>query len=286
MTKLFLVSTALSAALFAGEIEFGSGTMSFDGGFVGLQGSIDADIQSYTLKQEHKDIASSRYFYAYKVTWYDSDKMLQAQSQIDSTLNTLPAGSTLTAIEHRLQGLDADLSLGYDLYKRNENNYFAGGLLVGISIPWIDSQQSDNDNDTTPDVSIDDTNTDIMTMKIGPVLKGSVSLNKHIMAYASATLAYQFGYIKNDSLDVDLNVNGLFQEYEAGIKIQPLSVDKRITSWLTLSPRLYFTLGYRYSNWKYNDVSIDLSGTGLQSGNTDMTIDASVGYFGIGYAFF
>ena len=60
--------------------------------------------------------------------------------------------------------------------------------------------------------------------------------------------------------------------------------------WLTLSPRLYATLGYKYSSWDMGEMLIDISGTQMSSEILDsfgmkFGMDSSIGYFGLGYSF-
>ena len=90
--------------------------------------------------------------------------------------------------------------------------------------------------------------------------------------------------MKNSYANSDLDVDGTFQEYDIGIKFQPLKYDKKI-GWFTFSPRLYATLGYRYSQWILDDVAIDITGIGANFDKTDFKMKSSIGYFGIGYSF-
>jgi len=105
------------------------------------------------------------------------------------------------------------------------------------------------------------------------------------MLYGSACYAYQTGTLKNDYAQSDLKVDGIFQEYDAGIKFVPFAQDYK-TKYITLSPRLYASLGYRYTNWTLNDIAIDVTGLGHTFIQTDFTSSNSVLYFGIGYDFF
>jgi len=292
LSLLFLTFCSLEAS----EIEYGTGTINMTGGFIGLDSTISTDITTYSLVEHHKNIFSSTWYYKYNLTWYDSDTMIQGQNTLNSsiaTANTYLATTgttvpTIPSIDYRLQGLDINLVLGKDIYHKNENTFFGIGLLVGVSLPWIDSSKSDSNNDDTSDDLMDamkDSKTEMLTYKIGPSISASASLNKHFMVYGSATYAYQTGTLKNDYANSDLTVDGIFQEYDIGMKIQPFSEDYK-TSFMTLSPRLYGTLGYRYTEWTLNDVAIDVTGTGQTFTQTDFSSDNSVIYFGIGYDFF
>ncbi len=104
-----------------------------------------------------------------------------------------------------------------------------------------------------------------------------------------ATYAYQTGNMKNDYAKFDESVNGTYQEYNLGLNYRPFTKNYKL-GWFTLSPRIYASLGYKYSKWDVDDVFINLSGVKLNSQiveplKTKFSMDSSVGYFGLGYSF-
>lgn len=280
----------LASSLYGGEIQTSTGTFEMNGGFIGLDQAIQTDISTYSMIEQHKNIFSSDWFYKYNFTWYDSDRMVQAQN----TLNSYPGGFmqnptslTMPSIDYRLQGLDLNLVLGNDLVHKDENNYFGLGIMVGLSIPWIDSKKSDSNNDALTDNTMNamkDSKTEMYTYKVGPSITASTSLNKFFTLYGSGTYALQTGTFKNDYANSDLTVNGTFQEYDVGIKFQPVATDHKF-GWLTISPRLYATLGYRYTSWDLDDVNIDVTGTNTKFTQMDFNMNSSVTYLGLGYSF-
>jgi len=287
--KIGLVSI-LCNSLYAGEVQYGHGTFEMNGGFIGLTQDITADINTYSMIEQHKNIASSTWYYKYNFTWYDSDDMIQAQDTINSYSNGFlqnPVTKTTPSIDYRLQGLDLNVVLGKDLFHEDENNYFGAGILLGLSIPWIDSKKSDSNNDSTSDNAMNamkDSKTKMLTYKIGPSITARKSLNKYFTVYGSATYAYQTGSFKNDYAKTDLNVDGIFQEYDFGIRFQPVSIDYEF-GWLTISPRLYATLGYRYTSWDLNDIAMDVTGIRTTVNQIDFNMNSSITYVGIGYSF-
>lgn len=280
----------LTSSLYGGEIQTGTGTFEMSGGFMGLDQTIDTDISIYSMVEQHKNLFSSDWFYKYNFTWYDSDAMVQAQN----TLNSYPGGFmqnptsvTTPSMDYRLQGLDLNLVLGNDFVHKDENNYLGIGVMVGASIPWIDSKKSDSNNDALSDNTMnamEKSKTEMLTYKIGPSITASSSLNKFFTLYASGTYAFQTGTFKNDYANTDLTVNGTFQEYDVGLKFQPVSEDYSL-GWLTISPRLYATLGYRYTSWDLDDVNIDVTGQNTSFTQMDFNMNSSVAYFGLGYSF-
>ena len=284
------LAVLLGNSLYAGEIQYGHGTFEMSGGFIGLTQDITADISTYSMIEQHQNIASSTWYYKYNFTWYDSDEMMQVQDTINSYVNNFSQNSgikTVPSIDYRLQGLDLNIVLGKDLFHKDKNNYFGVGILLGLSIPWIDSKKSDSNDDTTSDNimnAMKDSKTKMLTYKIGPSITARKSLNRYFTVYGSATYAYQTGSFKNDYAKTDLNVDGIFQEYDFGIRFQPVSVDYEF-GWLTISPKLYATLGYRYTSWDLNDITMDVTGTNANFNQTDFNMNSSIAYIGVGYSF-
>ncbi len=290
MKKIALSIIVISTLVTAGEFRYGHGTFSMEGGFLGVSDSIDTDIDTYSIVERHSNILKSNFFYGYDFTWMDS-KILK---QMENSYNSLPLNGNsnfnIPAMNYNLQGLDANINLGYDLLHKGEGDFLGLSLLLGISIPWIDNSSDSNDGTGDIDGYYKDSKTEILTYKIGP----SISFEKSIVddklsMYGLATYAYQTGNIKNDYAKFDSSVNGSYQEYNIGLRYTPFTENYKL-GWFTLSPRLYATLGYKYSKWEVDDVFIDLSGGKINSDivaplKKDFTMNSSVGYFGVGYSF-
>ncbi len=287
-----IIASMLTVPLLAGEVQYGKGTFEITGGFVGITQSIDTDISTYSWIEQHKNIPyiDLDLFYKYNITWYDSDAMVQAQNTVNKYADKLsqnPVGITVPSIDHRLQGLDINLVLGEDLYREDENNYFGLGLMIGVSTPWIDSKKDDDNNDALSDAAMNamsKSKTKILSYKVGPSITAMESLGDLFSIYASGTYAYQTASLKNDYAHSDISANGIFQEYDIGIKFQPISKDYDL-GWMTLSPRLYATLGYRYTSWDLDDVSMNVMGVGGSFDQMDFGMNSKVAYFGFGYSF-
>jgi len=281
----------ISTSLYAGEVQVGTGTFNIKGGFIGLDQSTSADIKTYSLVEQHAPLFGSKsWFYKYNLTWYDSKDAVDAQNSINTTSGTLGSSTTsivTPSVDYRLQGLDVNLVLGKDFMHKSENDYVGAGVMLGISIPWIDSKKDSDNDDSTSDSNMNnmpDSKTEIYTYKIGPSITGRRSLNSLFSIYGSATYAYQTGTFKNTEVDSDFTVNGTFQEYDFGIRFQPVSYNKKI-GFLTFSPRFYATLGYRYTSWDLDDINIDITGTNTSFTQTDFNMNSSITYFGLGYSF-
>jgi len=291
--SLLLFATITTAS----EIEYGQGTFELTGGFLGLSQTIQEDVTTYSLVERHANIPASKLFYGYDFTWYDSKTLKQAESTLNlgtTLINNplIPANNNLQipAMDYRVKGLDANIQLGYDVIHQDDDNFLGVGALVGISIPWIDVAQNDSNNNEEYTNIFPDSKTSFMTYKIGPAINFKKTLiDNKISLYGSAAYAYQTGNIKNDYADAKYSVDGTYQEYNVGLYFTPFTETYK-WGWLSLSPRLYATLGYKYSKWDVDDMTIDTSGAKLSSDilaplKTKFQMDSSTTYAGIGYSF-
>jgi len=229
-------------------------------------------VARYSLK--HKNIALSTFFYKYNITWYDSKVLTQMQNSFNSYGGMVFVPRVSPSIDYRPQGLDCNFVFGKDIVHKSENDFIGLGLMLGISLPWIDSEKSSSNDDSLSDDLMDamqSSKTKILTYKVGPNISLSKGFGKYISIYASATYAYQTGTMQNDYVDTKFTVDGIFEEYDAGVKIEPFAYDHKF-GWFTLSPRLYATFGYRYSSWVLNDIALDITGANLNFAATDFTM--------------
>lgn len=301
MKKTALILLSFSTFLTATEFQYGDGTFSMEGGFLGLTGAINTDITSYSLVQRHSNIGD--FFYGYDLTWYDSDVMKQGQytyNNISSAINNmLPHSSPLSipSIEHRFKGLDANIRLGYDIINENEDNFLGLGLLIGLSIPIITSSFEKSLNHKSQKVSdpvnsneyMEKSETKIKTYKIGPTFSFQKSFNEKLSIYGTGSYTYQTGEVKNKYADSKYSVDGTFQEYNLGLYFTPFT-ETYEWGWFTLSPRIYATIGYKYAKWDVDEMAINISDNELHSDILDpfamkFSMDTSVGYLGVGYSF-
>lgn len=276
-----------------GEIETGNGTMSMEGGFLGLHGKISDDVMIYTMKTEHQNTFIKHLNYSYKISWYDSKKINQTLSTYNQTVTDIN-GNTYNALDipsmdYRIRGLDADVGLGWNIIDLGPHDYFSFGADIGISTPWIESIQSSsssNSGSSNPLAILYGTgNTKIWTYKVGPQMKVSKSLTSYLSLYGSAIYAYQYASLKNSSIGLRSFVDGTFTESELGLRYQPLEKKYRVTSWFSLSPQLYFTTGVRYSKWTLHDVAINLFDQNIPLPKSELKVKSSATYLGIGYSF-
>jgi hypothetical protein len=283
-----LLASLAGISLYGGSIEVGSGKIDMLGGIFGYNETISMDTLTYSWVEHHKNIFSSNWYYRYNITWYDSDALVKQQNSFNSIVSNLPIVNNIQNVEYRMQGLDANFALGKDLYHENENRYIAFGMMIGISMPWVDSNSHSSGSSSNANKILDGLNnskTTIYTYKIGPTISASYDLNKYFMIYGSATYAYQIGKIKNSYFNSSFKANGTFTSCDFGLKFQPFTHDYE-TKIMTFKTRLYATVGYRYNKWKLDDINMNLMGMSFQGSMTDFNMKTSATYVGIGYDFF
>lgn len=272
------------------ELEYGTGTFSMKGGFVGLTGSISTDIDAYSLVDRHSNMASNLY-YGYDLHLYDSALMKQAQhtyNNMASEFNNL-SPIDVPKMEHRIKGLDANLHLGYDLIHQDQDNFLGLGLTVGISMPTIDSVSMSKKAFSLTKEVLTKTKTEVETYKIGPSITMQKSLNRYLSVYGTGSYAYQTGEVKNSYLNSKFDVDGTFQAYNFGLYFTPFTDEYKL-GWITFSPRLFATVGYRYEKWDVGKMSINACGCEMSSEmleplGMNFGMESSVGYVGVGVSF-
>lgn len=300
MKKSILLILGITSSIFASEFDYGNGTFSMKGGFIGLEGSIDTDLSTFSLSNRHNN-AFGKFFYSYDLTWYKSKTMRQVEKRYNSyasqannfLIDNGLSNITIPSINHQLEGLDVNIRLGYDILHKNQDNYLGAGFMVGLSTPWIDDMVNFiKNNKSSGNGGLDlykKSKTKIKTYKIGPSINFQKSFNKNISLYGLASYAYQTGDIKNSYAKANYSVDGTFQEYNFGLYFTPFTSNYKF-GFLNLSPRLYATIGYKYYKWDVDKMSINLTGHDF---NSDMmeslggkfNMDSSLGYFGVGYSF-
>jgi len=301
MKRSLLVFLGISNLLLASEFQYGSGTFGMEGGFLGLTNKIDTDVNTYSLVTRHANVFGD-FFYGYDLNWYDSKTLTQAQHDYNNLANNSNnmmgmnnnAIASVPSMDYKLEGVDANIRLGYDVLHQDKDNYLGVGAIVGISLPWIDSSKNSSSSNSDASNSLlgdfIDTKTTIQTYKVGVTVNFQKSLiDKKLSLYGVGSYAMQTGKIKNDYLKSDYSVDGTFQEYNLGLYFTPFTETYK-WGFLTLSPRIYGTVGYKYSKWSVDKMSINMSGHEINSNILSplamkFNMDSSIGYAGIGYSF-
>jgi hypothetical protein len=291
MKRSIILSAMLASSLFAIELQWGHGTMELEGGFLGLSETISDDIDTYSLVQSHKNFSDSKYFYSFTFTIFDSKKMKDIQKtyntgvkQANSVISAISKGDsyiTIPQMEYRLEGLDVGISLGYDLVHNSDKDYLGVGAYTGVSAPIIKSNKSLSRTisaNAELAKSYLDSDTEILSYKIGLGVYGEKSLSSIASIYGSAIYSYQTLNIKNDYAKADFDLNGKYLELNAGVKLEANNSSK--------FSGLYGTLGWRYREWQVDDAAINISGIGsIKTPESDMKFSSNALSVGLGYSF-
>lgn len=288
MVRKFLLCGVLSSLFVQADIEYGKGTFEMNGGFIGLNVPISEDIETYSLVNRHANMFSD-FYYGYNITWIDSQNMKQAQQAYNNLNGTFWQGNQIIpSIDYRLQGLDANLNLGYDLIHKSDRDFLGLGGVIGVSTPWIDSKKDSSDSNNNVGVittGFEKSKTKFLTYKVGVSGIGSIGLNDYLSFYGSGTYAFHMTKITNDYASANMSVNGNFNELDIGIRFQPLNANFDL-GWFSISPNLHGTLGYKIQNWSFNDVKINTSGQNMLFNAGKMEFNSKIIYVGFGYSFF
>lgn len=283
-----------SAVTHASEVQYGSGTMNLQGGLLGLETDISSPVSIYTLKEHHADILSSDWFYNYQVSYYTAQSLTGAGGL---TSTSLGGDLLLSASDYELSGLDGQLTLGYDVYKRGPFDYVGFGVSLGIATPYLkntgeESGESSGSDDSVPVPLVDGgsatdliaSNTEFFGYKVGPKIMASKSFGDYASLFAEASYAWQTMNVENSTLDLSTDVNGSYFSYGVGMRYQPISVKKDL-GFMTINPALYMTFGVNYAKLLLDDLSVDLSGNNYDLDESQLKMDSTTLYFGLGYAF-
>lgn len=274
-----------------GEIQYGRGTVTLEGGFLGAEGAISDRIATYTLKKEHQNFSKSAWNYGYKISWYDSELISQSQSTYNGYVSDVDGypGSALIIppVSYRIQGLDADVGIGYNIINHSEHDYLSIGIDTGLTLPVFTAAQlpSDESGGGVTATMKATGKTRIQTFKVGPQIKIAKSITSKLWLYGSSVYAYQHARIRNSSIDLDARVNGSFMENELGLMYRPFHYSYRLNDWISISPQLYFSTGYRYSKWLHYDTAINLFDTNIPAPKGSFSLQTATSFLGVGYSF-
>jgi len=279
MKKLLSIAL-LSVGLFSSEIQFGKGSFSVDANFLGLSSSKTEDITSYSLVNEHKNIFSTKYFYGYKLAYYKSKTITTTYNYNSKLLSSILGNSNNSLlIYNKLRGVDLNIVLGRDfINKDNEDTYLGAGILVGASFPYLKTNSNNNNNNNNTLDYLKKSKTKFYTYKLGLSLRGQKSFNGFLNFYADTAYAFQTAKVKNSVANIDSSSNGDYFTFNTGLKLQAKTKTK--IGFITLSPALFATVGYRYDYWKVKDVKVNSI-----SLKTDIEFKISQLYVGLGYDF-
>jgi len=276
--SFFIITLLIFSVSNSAEIRFGKGGFSVNSDIFGTSEKIEEDITIYSLTEEHKNILNSRLFYSYNLSFMSSKKERKAIDLYNTSYDPTPGYKP--QMEYELKGFDGQVDLGFDVIKSG-NSYLGFSGFLGISLPYIENYNTEDNNNNTIS-ALPDSKTKIKTYRIGGSVKGGYEIFPRVNIFGFFSYGYQTGKVENDYWGIDGNINGNYMTVGGGVRFYILREKKKIL-FLTLSPQLYLTAGYKYDRWELKDVKIN--NIALNLNKDDLVITDSYGFFGLGYSF-
>ncbi len=260
------------------ELRFGKGSFSVSSDIFGSSKEIKEDITVYSITEQHKNIFGNRLYYSYNLSFLSSEK----ERNVIDLYNTAydPTPGYKPQMEYELKGFDGQIDLGFDVLNSG-SSYLGFSAFLGISLPYIENYNTDSNNNNTLS-ALPDSKTEIKTYRVGGSVKGGYEIFPRINIFGFFSYGYQTGKVENEKWGIDGSVNGSYMTIGGGIKFYIFKEKKKIL-FLTLSPQLYVTAGYKYDRWELKDVKIN--NIALNLNKDDLVITDSYGFFGLGYSF-
>jgi len=251
-----------------------------------ISSNVSLDIDTLSLKEQHKNIRGSKYYYHFKLDYFDSDTINKITDIAKTPLTTPfpPTGSSIddyiaahtnmpVPTDYRVHGVDFDIGLGYDLI--NEDKTSAGlSVNAGISTPFMKMRNIKDSIKSFLGV-LDTFDTKIKTYKIGVSGHLQHEINSQLSIAGNATLNYQTGEMDNDLVGSGIDVDGSYTRLDINLKYQPEKFKN-----------LYLTGGYTYNKWGYDSMKVKVPlGRFKVPKNMDIDFESNNIYLGVGYNF-
>ncbi len=277
------------------DIQFGKGDFSMEMAVLGFSGKMSTGVTTITLNETHRNIWGSNFFFNFDITYFQSDterRMLDLYNRYADAACSMcslcpfpPCSGCATFCDqcpigkYEVVGFDMNFGLGYDVWKQN-NNYIGVGIIVGATFPWIKGERAIEYSQDFMDL-MRDTNTDVMTYKLGPQIRGAVEILPGLVIHGDAAIAFQKAWVKNDSFYIDTSAEGSFFTFNIAADYAPFATKKNFWS------NFYLTAGFRYKKWLVKDVKIENISVRqlIMVPVSDLKMETTIGYIGAGYEF-
>jgi hypothetical protein len=295
--KLTLTVALLTTSLSAVELRVSKGSFDWDMSIAKFMGvSFDLDTNILSINEQHNNFSDTNIYYFYNADIYRSsfmDKITTMMSYpvrydfpILGSFDDAVAKYTPIPVpsEYKIRGFDLNLGIGYDLVN-NKDGFIGIGVNSGFSMPVMKMRNMESSAKLTYDV-LDNTETKIMTYKLGPTIQGALYASKELMFYGSFSFGLQTGSIENDWIKSSMDVDGSYSYFDIGLKYTPWSTSQDF-GWIRLDHKVYFTAGYSHKKWEMDEVKADMFNIFNVSsyGMFDSSFGMSQLYIGAGYDF-
>lgn len=277
----------------AAEYYFGVGTSKVEGGILGLEDGFSAESTTFTMKDSHANLLKSRFFYDYSISYSFPSEQYSLQTSQSS-----PSGGTANfpSTQFQINMIDAQATLGYDIFHWGERDYIGVGLSVGIALPTIenggDSATGDEgDSYSAPavliasgesvDLNFVQSKTEFTGYRLGPKINFMRSWNDRAAWYGEISYAPQTVKVENKTFDTSLEVDGDFLFVNVGARYLLWNREIQKFSLFTLGPKAYIDIGLTHSELNLDKFSLDVSGNNYEFTETEFTFRTTAFYVGV-----
>jgi hypothetical protein len=290
--KSFIAAALLSSASAAFALELTAGKGNFDYSFTiksFMGASVNLDVDLLSLKENHLSLPGGFYLFG-SADLYRSATLDHYLSYLDTAASFNPFGFSAkdvasdagvpVPVDFKMRGFDLLLGAGYDLLTAPDGSYIGLGAATGISMPFIETKQLQNDAQNTLKL-LKETKTTIMSYKLMPTLQGTLRITPWLSAGAMAAYGVQYGTLENDYLKSSADFDGTVFQSDLYVQMTPLPQNH----WYS---NVSLTAGYRYNDWQVNTMNISIA-DGLATYDfareMEMQFHSSYWYAGAGWRF-
>lgn len=286
-TFTFCTCLLMATSTQALDLTYGKGTFDISSSINPfMSNNVSLDIATISLTERHKNIKNTKYYYHFKVDYFDSNtvnKMTDlARVPVSTPVPILNSGIDDYIAKHtkmpvptdyRVHGLDFDIGLGYDLIN-NKTTTLGVSVNTGISTPFMKMRNIKNSAKYFLG-ALNTFDTNVKTYKIGASAFAQRIINDQFLVSGSASLDFQTGKMDNDLVGSGIGVDGSYFKLDLNMKYSPKAYKN-----------LYLTGGYTYNKWDYNSMKVKVPiGTFQVPRNMNIDFESNNLYLGVGYQF-
>lgn len=287
VSTIILVGLLTASSVQALDLSYGKGTFKMDSAINPfISSNVSLDIDTLSLRENHKNIRDTKLYYHFKLDYFDSDTVNKMTDIASTPITTPLPGFGISINEYiaqqtklpvptnyRVHGLDFDIGLGYDLIK-DDKTTLGASVNTGISTPYM---KMHNIKSTAKLFlgALNTFDTKVKTYKIGASVYAQRKLTNQLSISGSSALNYQTGEMDNDLVGSGIDVDGSYFKFDVNVKYSPKSYKN-----------LYLTGGYTYNKWDYDSMKVQVPvGSFKVPRNMDIDFESNNFYLGLGYKF-
>lgn len=286
---VMLVSPAESV-----ELRVGKGDFEINADIAQVfKGNITLDTATISVFQSPVEVSHFPVNFSFRLDYFDSRTVNQVTDFVAQAAGT---DFPLTGIspedvvndfttvpvpaDYRVQGVNLDVNAGYRIFDHAQG-YLDLAINTGLSFPFMKTRNLQSDANLLLDL-LETFSTKIRSYKIGPAVYASWQPDAWLSLNLGLIYGYQTGQLENTVLGSGIDIEGRYFSSDFSARI---SLGKLFTQSIWMQ-RLYFSMGYQRSEWRYDQTNIDLAGINFTIPavlNMDFSHESL--FMGLGYSF-